>query len=71
MDGDSRNLEKNFNRKSSDPMYDDRSVLQPFRVRHRSVLANQLDWITVESELRFVLYSGIVFWALHILSLAL
>ena len=71
MDGDSRNLEKNINRKSGDQMYDDRSFLQPIRVRHSSVLANISDWNVMESEFRFVLYSGIIFWTLHLLSLAL
>ena len=71
MDGDSRNLEKNINRQLSDQMYDDRSLFQPIRVRHSSVLANLSDWNVMESEFRFVLYSGAIFWTLHLLSLAL
>ena len=71
MDGDSRNLEKNFNWESSDPMYDDRSFLQPVRVRYSSVLANPGNWNTMASEFRNVLYSGILFWTLHLLTLAL
>jgi hypothetical protein len=71
MDGDSRNLEKNSNRQSSDSVHDDRSVLQSVRVRRCPILANRADWDIMESELRLVLYSGIFLWALHLLSLAL
>ena len=71
MDGDSRNLAKNSNRQPGDAMHDGRSVLQPVRFRRGPVLANRPDWHVMESELRLVLYSGILFWAIHLLSLAL
>jgi hypothetical protein len=71
MDGDSQNLEKNTSWESSDSLYDDRSFLQSFRLRHRSVLADRSDWDVMESELRLVLLSGVFLWAIHILSLAL
>ena len=70
MEGDNYDLEKNSNGELSDSMYDDSAILQSIRLRHSSVLAHISDWHFVESELRFVLYSGIVFWAIHFLSLA-
>ena len=43
------------------------SILQSFWLRCRSVFPNITDRKFMESELRFVLYSGIVFWLLHLL----
>jgi hypothetical protein len=68
MDGDSRNLEKNFIGQPSDMVRDDSSVLQSVRVRHRSILANPPHWDFVESEFRIVLYCGSILWALYLLS---
>lgn len=71
MDGDSKYLEKNTNWESSDSIHDDRAFFQSFWIRHRSVLANQHDWNVMESEFRLVLFSGIVLWSIHLLSVAL
>ena len=43
------------------------SILQSFWIRCRSVFPNITDRKFMESELRFVLYSGFVFWALYLL----
>ena len=51
--------------------YDDSSFLQPIRVRRNSVLANSSNWEFMVRECRLVCYSGILFWTLLILSLAL
>jgi hypothetical protein len=43
------------------------SILQSFWVRCRTIFPNITDRDFMESELRFVLYSGIVFWILFLL----
>jgi hypothetical protein len=48
---------------------DDGPLLQSFRVRCGAVLADSFNWRLMESEFRFVLYSGIVIWAIFILSI--
>ena len=71
MEGESHNLEKNINEQSSNMVHDDRTVLQPIRVRHHSVLADSGNWQFVEREFRFVLYCGSLLWLIHLLSLAI
>jgi hypothetical protein len=43
------------------------SILQSFWFRCRSVFPNSTDGKFMESELRFVLYCGILFWFIHLL----
>ena len=43
------------------------SFFQSVWIRCRSVFPNITDRKFMESELRFVLYSGILFWFLHLL----
>jgi hypothetical protein len=43
------------------------SILQSVWVRCRTVFPTATDRKFMESELRFVLYCGIVFWALYLL----
>lgn len=71
MEGESNNLENNPDRQSSHLVHDAGSIFQPIRVRRSPVLANPSNWKFVESELRFVLYCGAIFWAVHLLSMAL
>ena len=42
------------------------SVLQSIWVRCRTIFPNSTDGKFMESELRFVLYSGAVFWAIYL-----
>jgi len=70
MDGGSTHLEKNLNGQSSHLVHDDSPILQPIRVRRHSVLADFANWQFVESEFRFVLYSGTLLWIIFLLSLA-
>ena len=42
------------------------SILQSFWVRCRSIFPTATDRKFMESELRFVLYSGVIFWALYL-----
>lgn len=51
--------------------YDDSSFFQPIRVRRGSVLVNSSNWEFMVRECRLVWYSGLLFWSLLILSLAL
>ena len=49
------------------PILDVSSFLQSFWLRCRSVFPNTTDGKFMESELRFVLYCGIIFWLIHLL----
>ena len=42
------------------------SILQSFWIRCRSIFPNTTDRKFMESELRFVLYSGIIFWIVYL-----
>ena len=71
MEGESYNLEKNIDGKFGHMVHDGGTVLQPIRVRHSPVLANESNWKFVESEFRFVLLSGALFWTIFLLSMAI
>ncbi len=71
-DGDSKNnqqAEKQGKQNNVIQRYgiDDGSILQSIWVRCRSIFPNITDRKFMESELRFVLYSGVVFWGLYLL----
>ena len=42
------------------------SILQSFWIRCRSIFPNTTDRKFMEGELRFVLYSGIIFWIIYL-----
>lgn len=42
------------------------TILQSLWIRCRSIFPTATDRKFMESELRFVLYSGIIFWALYL-----
>ena len=42
------------------------SILQSFWIRCRSIFPNTTDRKFMEGELRFVLYSGIIFWIISL-----
>jgi hypothetical protein len=42
------------------------SILQSVWVRCRTIFPNATDGKFMESELRFVLYSGVIFWGLYL-----
>ena len=73
MEGESKNLEKpkRPSRSISHIEHDARTIFQPVRVRHRSVLANSNDWKFMGREFRFVLCCGIVLWVIHLLSMVI
>jgi hypothetical protein len=69
-DGDSKNnqqAEKQRKQNNAIQRYgiDAGSILQSFWIRCRSIFPTATDRQFMESELRFVLYCGIVFWTLY------
>lgn len=67
-DDGSRNLESNIKKERSYFLSILGLVFQPVWLRHRSVLANRKDWEFMVCQFHNVLYSGVLFWTLFILS---
>ncbi len=68
-DGDKQtNVEGNFSRQPFTDFFNVGTILQSFWIRCRSVFSDITDRKFMESELRFVLYCGGIFWALYLLS---
>jgi hypothetical protein len=67
-DGEKQNLEKYISRKHISGQFNDGTFFQSFWVRCRSVFFDIVDRKFMESELRFVLYCGAIFWTLFLLS---
>ena len=68
MEGDSRQQE-NIKSDHSNMVHDAGIVLQSSWIRHSAVLVNACDWQSMGRQFRFVLYSGIVLWTIHLISL--
>jgi len=68
MEGDSRQQE-NIKSNHCNMVHDGSSVLQSSWIRYSAVLANASNWQSMGRQFRFVLYSGIVFWSIHLISL--
>jgi hypothetical protein len=68
MEGESKRKGKKTG--PSNLEHDDSSILQPSRFRRGSVLVDSSNWKFVESEFRFVLYSGAILWIIHFISMA-
>ena len=67
-DGDKqKNVEKNVSRQSLSNIFNVGIIFQSIWVRCRSIFPDITDRKFMESELRFVLYCGIIFWALYLL----
>jgi hypothetical protein len=70
-DGDSKNnqqAEKQGKQNNAIQRYgiDAGSILQSVWVRCRTIFPNITDRKFMESELRFVLYSGVIFWSVYL-----
>jgi hypothetical protein len=70
-EGDSKNnkqAEKQGKQNNAVQRYgiDGSSILQSIWVRCRTIFPNITDRKFMESELRFVLYSGVIFWTLYL-----
>ena len=68
MEGDSRQQE-NIKSDHSNMVHDGSSVLQPSWIRRSPILANACNWESLGRQSRFVLYSGIVLWTVHLITL--
>lgn len=63
-----KNLEKHIARQSFSNIFNVGTIFQSFWIRCRSVFPNITDRKFMESELRFVLYCGGIFWIIYLLS---
>ena len=61
-----KNVEKSVSRQSFPNIFNVGIVFQSIWVRCRSIFPDITDRKFMESELRFVLYSGLVFWAVYL-----
>lgn len=71
-DGDSKIYNKTKKKRTSNTffkrhVFDVSTVLQSFWVRCRTIFPDSTDRKFMESELRFVLYCGILLWSLYLL----
>ena len=71
-DGDSKTYNKTKKKRTSNTffkrhVFDVSTVLQSFWVRCRTIFPDSTDGKFMESELRFVLYCGILLWSLYLL----
>lgn len=62
-----KNVEENLSGQSFTNIFNAGIVFQSIWVRCRSVFPVVTDRKFMESELRFVLYSGVIFWAIYLL----
>jgi len=62
------NLAENSSREPVADFFNVGTILQSFWIRCRSVFPNITDRKFMESELRFVLYCGAIFWVVYLLS---
>ena len=60
-----KNVEKSVSRQSFPNIFNVGIVFQSIWVRCRSIFPDITDREFMESELRFVLYSGVIFWTLY------
>jgi hypothetical protein len=68
MEGDSRQQE-NIETDLSDLVHDAGSILQSSWIRRSPVLANCLNWESMERQYCFVLCGGTILWAIHLATL--
>lgn len=68
MEGDSRQQE-NIKSDHSNMVHDGGSIFQSSWIRCSAILANACNWESLGRQSRFVLYSGIVLWTIHLITL--
>jgi len=68
MEGDSRQQE-NIKTDLSDLVHDAGPILQSSWIRRSAVLANCLNWESMERQYCFVLCGGVILWAIHLATL--
>jgi hypothetical protein len=67
-DNEKQNLEKNIPRQPITTIFNVGAILQSLRIRRNSIFFNIINRKFMEIQLRVVLYCGILFWALLLLS---
>ena len=67
---DSEQNEESTEGDPSDAVPNGRTLLQSIWIRYNTILADTVDRKFMESELRYVLYSGIVLWLIHLTAVA-
>jgi len=67
-DDEKQNLEKDLPRQSITSIFNVGFILQSFWIRCNSIFFNIIDRKFMEIQLRVVLYCGILFWTLLLLS---
>ena len=60
------NLERATSRQPFASIFNAGSFLQSLWIRCRTIFPNITDREFMESELRFVLYSGVIFWVIYL-----
>lgn len=63
-----KDLEEEFSRQPFSNIFNVGAFLQSIWIRCRSIFPNITDRKFMESELRFVLYCGIILWVIYLLS---
>ena len=61
---------ENVSRQPVTNISNDCSFFQSIWIRYNTILADTVDRKFMESELRYVLYSGIVLWLIHLTAVA-
>lgn len=64
----SKKMEKRVSRQLISGIFNVSPILQSFWIRCSTIFPSIIDREFMESELRFVLYCGIIFWVIFILS---
>ncbi len=67
MDPDSYPDDKRKKTKTSNTLLDDRNVSESIWIRRYSIELNQINRFLLESQFRYVLPGGILFWSLFLL----
>jgi len=68
---DSEESEESTEGEISNMVPNDRTLFQSVRIRYNTILANISDRHFVESQSRYVWYSGAILWLIHFTAMAI
>ena len=71
MEADSREYNEKTKKPSIDLEHDGSPIFQSVWIRRNPVLVDPDDWKPLARQFRYVLYSGVILWAIHIISVAI
>ena len=71
MEADSREYTEKTKKPSIDMEHDGSPIFQSVWIRRNPVLVDSDDWKPLARQFRYVLYSGVILWAIHIISVAI